>query len=275
MAARVPLRYPTEMAILALTLGVTALLVVVFSTLTAGGLAIVVALGFLLNLAMVLRSVRRVKRSALPAHRFPEVRRIVETCRQRLDVRESIQVYVVDRPVVNAYAIGVRTPYTVVLYTGLLQALDRDELTFVVGHEIGHIKLRHTSILALIGQLGTQTYGMRWVGLLLRYIFLVWMRVGEHSADRAGLVACGSLHKALRTQLKLSLGPSAANRVDVDGVIRHWADHDVGLATQLGDMLRTHPGLEARMDKLVDFARSGAVPELRMPTGEPGPARRR
>ena len=262
MAVPVRYRYPSELATLAATLAITTALVIALSSFTVGGVAIVVALGFVFNLGMVLLGLWRIKRDAVPVAQVPEVAAIVEQCRTRLAITDPIDVYVAKRPVVNAYAIGLKAPYAIVLYTGLIEALDRDELAYVIGHEMGHIQYRHTTILALTGQLGIQTFGVPVLGYFIRYIFLFWMRVSEYTADRAGLVACGRLDKALSTQLKLMVGTTRAANMDVRSIIRHWRDHDVGVAKQLSDVLSTHPGSDARMDKMVDFAHSGAFPEL-------------
>jgi len=63
----------------------------------------------------------------------------------------------------------------------------------------------------------------------------------------------------LSTQLKLALGDAGAAQVEIEACIRHWREHDVGFAAQLRDVLSTHPGLHARIDKMVDFAHSGSV----------------
>ncbi len=250
------LRYPTEHATLALTLAISGFVVLAFSSFTLGGILLLVIIGFAVNAFSIFSSVNRIKRAAAPVSRLPEVEQVVMECKAKLGIDEEIEVFVANASTINAYAIGLTRPYAIVLYTGLIQTMDRDELAFVIGHEMGHVKLRHTRILGIIGQLGMQTYGVPILGMLLRYIFLVWMRVGEYSADRAGLVACGRLDKALSTQLKLSLGPRKARGIDIRSIVAHWTENDVSVSSQLGDVLSTHPGLDARLDKLVDFARS-------------------
>jgi len=255
-------RYPTELTTLAATLTVSTVLIFALSTLTVGGVAVVVLLGFLFTYGMVQWSTWKLKRAALPSEKVPAVDGVVEQCKDRLGIRDGVRVYVVDAPVLNAYAVGFRSPQSIVLYSGLVRALDRDELAYVIGHEMGHVLFRHTTIHALTGQLGLHTFGIPVLGYFLRYIFYFWMRVSEFSADRAGLIACGKLDKALSTQLKLSVGPARAEQLDIRSIIEHYRNHDVGMVDQLKDVLSTHPGAQTRMDKMVDFAHSGAVPEL-------------
>lgn len=255
-------RYPTEIATLAATLAVSTILIIVLSSFTVGAVAIIVALGFVFTYGMVAWRTFRLKRSALRSEQVPDVHHVVQQCRERLGTREAIDVYIVDAPVLNAYAVGFRAPQSIVIYTGLIRALDRDELAYVIGHEMGHVLFRHTTIHALTGQLGLHTFGIPVLGYFLRYIFYFWMRVSEFSADRAGLIACGRLDKALSTQLKLSLGPQRGSQVDMAPIIEHFRNHDVSVTAQLHDVVSTHPGTDTRMDKMVDFAFSGEVSDL-------------
>lgn len=65
-------------------------------------------------------------RAGIPDSRIYEVRKSAETRR------------------VNAYVAGFGGTKRIVLWDTLVDRLDRDELAFVVGHEIGHFVLRHT-----------------------------------------------------------------------------------------------------------------------------------
>jgi Zn-dependent protease with chaperone function len=263
MSQKPDYRYPGELRTLVLTLITAAVLVTLFAPLTAGGVLLVVVVGLGLNWAAAAASVARVKRTAVPVERSPELARVVEECRLNLDFQDELNVYVVQSDRVNAYATGFLPPYTIVLYSGLVEAMDRDELAFVIGHEMGHCRFRHTSLLALIGQLGQQTFGLRGLGVVIRLVFLAWMRVGEYTADRAGLLACGGkLDKAVSTQLKLVVGPARRRAFDVPTIVAHWREHDVAATAQLADALSTHPGMEARLDKLVDFAHSTHFAQL-------------
>ncbi|UCH51161.1 MAG: M48 family metallopeptidase [Chloroflexota bacterium] len=65
-----------------------------------------------------------------------------------LEIMPSI--YIIDDPALNAFAIG-RDPNkaAVIVTTGLLAKLNRDELQGVIGHEIAHIKNRDVLLMSL------------------------------------------------------------------------------------------------------------------------------
>jgi len=246
-------RYPGERRALLVALLISAVVTLIFTPLSGGLLLLVIVGGVLLNWFQTASNVRQIHRTAAPVAQFPEVAALAERCKQRLGIEDELQVFVAKSDTINAFATGFRAPYTVVLYTGLIDALDEDELAFVIGHELGHVMMGHTTLLTLIGQLGYQSYGTRGLQIVFRMAFLSWMRTGEYTADRAGLVACQNLNAALSTQLMLTMGREKSRRVDLDALVEHWREVDVGFSEDLGRVMSTHPGVEARIDRLVDF----------------------
>lgn len=250
-------RHGSEIPALLVTLAAFAFVVVVLTPLTAGLVLVALAVGFGFQFAMVAFWRWSLRRKAVPVDRYPDLAALAEGCKARLGMGQRVEVLVVDQPVLNAFATGMWAPYTVVLYTGLLRHLGRDEAAFVVGHELGHVKFGHTALLALLGQLHRHSYGIRGLGFLLRLIFLKWSRVAEHSADRAGLVACGDVGAGVRALLTVGMGPDKARTVDVPAMVRHWETHDAGWKDALGAVFSTHPDLSTRLDRMVDWARTG------------------
>ena len=79
---------------------------------------------------------------------FPRVHRLyVEACRT-LDV-QPYPLYVQQAQVLNAFAFGMQKPF-IVLNNFTVQELDDDELSFVLGHEIGHVMSGHTLYLTMM-----------------------------------------------------------------------------------------------------------------------------
>ncbi len=112
---------------------------------------------------------------------------------------------------INACAIGVESPI-IVLNSGAIDLLTDDELCFLVGHEVGHIKSQHMlyhqvgAVLPYIGSiLGDVTLGIgKLISAPLQYALFHWMRMSEFSADRAGLLACQDIETATRVMIKWS-----------------------------------------------------------------------
>ena len=77
---------------------------------------------------------------------------------------------------------------------------DASELQFVLGHEFGHASFGHLDI--AVNHLMESGDLLPLSAMRLR----AWQRAAEISADRAGLMLCGSLDAALRATFKASSG---------------------------------------------------------------------
>ena len=140
---------------------------------------------------------------------FPLVHRRWLEVLETMDAPGSYELFVSQTPIVNAGAYGMDRPF-VVLNSGTLHLLDDEELTFLLGHELGHILSGHVlyrTMLALLLQLAE--LGFPVIGLAARAVLLgllEWSRKAELSSDRAGLLACQNPEAALGTMLKLAGG---------------------------------------------------------------------
>ena len=84
------------------------------------------------------------RRSGRPAA-APEARRAATPkSSRRWTGRSGRELYVAQTPTVNAMAVGFEKPF-IVINSGLLELLDRDEQRAILAHELGHIMSGHTT----------------------------------------------------------------------------------------------------------------------------------
>ena len=82
----------------------------------------------------------------------PQLYNIVEEMRIAASLPAMPKVYIIDAPVPNAFAVGLKPARAcVAVTTGLLERLSRDELQGVIAHELGHISNRDTLFMTLAG----------------------------------------------------------------------------------------------------------------------------
>ena len=82
----------------------------------------------------------------------PQLYNIVEEMRIAASLPAMPKVYIIDTPVPNAFAVGLKPERAcVAVTTGLLERLNRDELQGVIAHELGHISNRDTLFMTLAG----------------------------------------------------------------------------------------------------------------------------
>jgi Zn-dependent protease with chaperone function len=186
------------------------------------------------------------------ARTLPPLDALVRQTAARLGV-SKVRAYVAPAASLNAYTFGLDDPKVIVLYSGLLRALDADELRFIVGHELGHIRLGHTWLNSLLGGLAgiPSPFG---AAIILYFAFRGWNRSCEFSADRAGLLACGRLETAISALVKVATQGLAKNRSAREPVPELRREDDLG--SLLVELSSTHPLISRRIDELKRYAAS-------------------
>ena len=82
----------------------------------------------------------------------PQLYNVVEEMRIAASLPAMPRVFIIDTPVPNAFAVGLKPERACVAVTaGLLERLSRDELQGVIAHELGHISNRDTLFMTLAG----------------------------------------------------------------------------------------------------------------------------
>lgn len=175
----------------------------------------------------------------------------------------SVEVFVAPSQQLNAYTFGLSSPKVVVLYSALFDVMDADELLFILGHELGHVALGHTWLNSLVGGMaGIPSSSL--ASAILVMAFLSWNRACELSADRAGLLACGSLEKAVSALIKLVAGPSAKTQLGMELAYQRIDAEDDTIWGTLAETLGSHPLLINRIEEIRRYAASEAYRQLQV-----------
>jgi Zn-dependent protease with chaperone function len=188
-----------------------------------------------------------------------------------LDVTEP-EMYVTVDPVPNAWTYGHTKPF-ITLTSGLIDMMTDEELFFVIGHEVGHIKSGHVlygtmarNIAAVVALLGQATLGIGAIlGQGLVIALLEWYRCAELTADRAALLCVQDPEPARATMMKLAGGTTRlAAEMDRDEFIRQIREYEeVDRSTLdkaykvLLTLQRTHPFAIQRAKEIDDWFTTG------------------
>jgi Zn-dependent protease with chaperone function len=149
----------------------------------------------------------------------------------------------------------------VVLYSALVQVMDADEIRFILGHELGHVRLGHTWLNSLIGGMAGIPSTL-FINTLLALVFRGWNRTCEYSADRAGLLACGSLDKAVSAMVKLVTPDRDLTSHELENALQRLDREDDDPLNLLGEIFSTHPLLIKRIARLRQYAATPAYRRL-------------
>ncbi len=115
-----------------------------------------------------------------------------------------------------------------VLKSGVIDLMSDMEQTFVIGHELGHIKSKHVIYYVLAGLISQGLSSIPIIGSFPEAFLLAlykWSRMSEFTADRAGLLACQDVDAALTSIVKMSGVPiKYFDRINIDAFLREGRD---------------------------------------------------
>ena len=201
---------------------------------------------------------------------FPHIHALYQDVCKTLAPEEEYDLFISQTPIVNAGAYGMDRPF-IILNSGTLWLLNDDEISFILGHELGHIMSDHvlyrtmTVLLIQLAEMGFPVVGLAARAVLVA--LLEWYRKSELSSDRAGLLTVQDPEIAMNAMLKMAGGiPNGGkwdNEYSLDEFIAQAEEYRSGgdVADQvykvLNLMATTHPFYVLRVSEIRDWIESG------------------
>jgi Zn-dependent protease with chaperone function len=195
---------------------------------------------------MLLRHALKVSQLTLP-----DMITLIKESQKRLQV-EGIDIFLASNRTLNAYTFGLSNPKAIILHDSLIKVMDRGEIQFILGHEMGHVALGHTWLNSLIGGMAgiPAPYSASY---FLALIFRWWNRACEYSADRAGLLACNQPSKAISALVKLESSGRISSQ-DLERAYQKIQAEDDDPISSLVELTATHPMLIKRIEQLRKYS---------------------
>jgi Zn-dependent protease with chaperone function len=208
-------------------------------------------------------------------NQLPKLYNIFRTACDILCVNEPL-FYIDSNPEINAYTVCSDKPI-VVLHGYLLDTMDDNELMFVIGHELAHIKSNHVlykqlGFILQKGILNSIISSIPGVGLFsdvaimsLNYAYSQWVRAGEFTSDRGGYLACQDFTVSCSALMKLAgYSKRFAHTLSLGEFIEQGRAFETLDTDALGKIQKiilsysqTHPWTVSRVHELIGFNESG------------------
>jgi len=181
-----------------------------------------------------------------------EVGSLLRECALILGLESLPETYIIRSNDLTAFTFGSDKTQFLVLSSGLLRSLDRDELKAAIGHELGHIKCGHIKYHTLAEilvrgmeySLGILGGVLNLLSPVIRLMLLSWHRESEVSADRAGLITAG-------------------NPETVISLLRKLHRHLGGAESSVEELFSTHPAYANRVKQVLEYYRSEEYQRVR------------
>ena len=205
---------------------------------------------------------------------LPEVYNLLPPIAEKLGI-EVPELYIQQQPVPNAWTVGDKHPL-IVLYSGLITAMTKEELASVLAHECGHILCHHClykTVLSLLQSLavmggiglGVDTLLSKPLILAALYASCYWSRRSEYSADRVALIYTEDIELNKSALLRLAAGPrSVSENINLERFAEQTQMQDDQVANSMWDKIlytilvseKTHPFMTTRLAELNAWGKS-------------------
>ena len=200
--------------------------------------------------------------SGIPVNKdnFPEIDEIVNHCVTVLGINKPY-VVISNAIALSAFTVGSDEEPCIVLGNMLVRVMDPTKLTFVIGHECGHIAMEHVIYHTVVSTAGAFSNSIPLIGPFVykssALALNAWSRRSEITADRAGLLCCLDLDAAQKALLQLQSGFINANQLNLNDYIKSSKRYRrKSVLRRVNEFLEAHPPLSKRIEALDLFARS-------------------
>jgi len=237
--------YPRErtLGMITLIFGVIVWLVLIVGTF--GSALVGLLIGFIFYLFAQSALIAHIKGNGieLSESQFPDIYSQFTSCCDRLKLAKRPQVYILNgNGGFNAFATKFLGSHFVVLLSDVVDAMaaHTDGVKFYIGHELGHIRMKHLSGILL-----------RWPVLWLPLIGAAYSRARESTCDRHGLACCDSPDGAGKALAALSAGSVRWKDLDIPSYLRQNR-YSSGFWMSFHELISGYPWIAKRVTRVVD-----------------------
>jgi len=156
-----------------------------------------------------------------------------------------VEIFVTQDPVINAYSFGFARPYAIVLQSGTIRYLSKDELKVVLVHEMAHIKYGHVNAAVYLQPF----MAVPVLGAIFTWLAGFWQRRTEFTADRLALMYMQDSELVKQALIKVHVGPDVAS--SMNDIARQWLQYTAERPmNHLAQTFSNHPFLVRRISRI-------------------------
>lgn len=141
---------------------------------------------------------------------------------------------------IGSFSVGEKSK-RIVFPSGSIDLLTPEELNFLIGHELGHMKCGHKTYHMLTEAMYRPMVGtdLELIMSLIKMPLLNWYRVSDFTADRMGLLCCQDIEVAIKTMIKMAgLPKKYHNQIHIKSFIQQAIDFNKNHSGLFDEMVK-------------------------------------
>lgn len=194
---------------------------------------------------------------------LPEMYDLCMSVKKSLDFNDDVDFYITGDTTVNAFSVASEkpgVPSIVNINSGLFELMTKEELRFVIGHELGHLINKDTALARLISFVFPHGSNPP---ISLQYKIRLHSQLAELVADRYGYIATGNLEACVTAFFKMASGLDLKKmNVSINALLQDNLKHLEYFLNDKGLSRATHPVNPIRVQAINVFAKTKTQEEL-------------
>lgn len=172
---------------------------------------------------------------------------------------------------ISSFSVGEKDR-RIVLQSGAVDLLTSEELNFLIGHELGHMKCGHKTYHMLTEAMYRPMVGteLELIMSLIKMPLLNWYQASDFTADRMGLLCCQDINVALSTMIKMAgLPKKYYNQAHIKSFIQQAVDFNQKYSGMMDNIIKylsinaaCMPWLVIRASELLNWYNSGEYQKI-------------
>ncbi len=162
-------------------------------------------------------------------HSFPQIYQNLVDCCEILNIKE-IPGYSTDWYYGPYHYSNGEIHRRIIMTSGSIDLFSDMEMTFVLGHELGHMACGHKPYHMLLETFYlpfmNDTAFKAWASII-KMPLLEWYRISDFTADRVGLLCCQDIKAALSTMVKKAgLPKKCYNNINIESFLKQYKEFE-------------------------------------------------
>jgi len=170
----------------------------------------------------------------------------------------GVNLYILQNPFYNAYSFGIFKK-TVVFHSALVEDFSKEEIEWVMAHELGHLKAGHNLVSAFIPRVpASGGYVEQLIYALVQLFFGFYHRNCEYTSDRCALVLTKDPVTGVKAMMKLMAGSVVAKKIDYSSFASQIKEAR-GFSVWFAELQASHPFPTKRINHILKFSKEVLV----------------
>jgi Zn-dependent protease with chaperone function len=199
------------------------------------------------NLIYIILNQKQVQGTSvrISPHQFFSIYNLIVQASKELNIQVP-NSYVQYDPYINAYVMGFVKPFMLVLTSSMVESMTETELMFVIAHELGHIKMNHSTLKSFVYPLDRNIP-------ILTFLFNSWLIKTEYTADRCGSFVSKDLKSDIHALLKLAIGNNLYSKINSVEIIKQLEETPDKEVERVSELFLDHPFITNRIKRLAQY----------------------